>query len=297
MNTNIFSRLVAAGALAGLLAGGAVNAATIGTLDSGGQHITSSNYTMDASIGGIGGVGSGGVQTNIAGFIGQLTEVSGVTLTVPATVNSGSNAQVAAIATLDDNSIIILAGTDVAWGVPAYPVRSISASGLLTATNVTSDTPGVVNGSYLGMMGSAGFTVMHSSNAVDYGFYVYDNLPDTWQVQYFGFNNSNALPNVDVTHTGQNNWFRYVAGLDPTNPAAIFQMHIEAVPGVNTQKRVVFNPRWTDRTYTVYCCTNLATGWWPLTNTNISDNGTQRTVTDLGATDTRKFYRVNITYP
>ena len=46
-----------------------------------------------------------------------------------------------------------------------------------------------------------------------------------WQVQYFGStNNPNAAPTADADGTGQNNLFKFLAGLDPTNPASIFQI-------------------------------------------------------------------------
>ncbi len=54
-----------------------------------------------------------------------------------------------------------------------------------------------------------------------------DGIPDWWRQQYFG--GSGATTNVpgscatcDADGTGQNNLFKYLAGLDPTNPASVF---------------------------------------------------------------------------
>jgi hypothetical protein len=132
----------------------------------------------------------------------------------------------------------------------------------------------------------------------NYGTYAGDGLPDSWQNQYFGLDNPNAAPNKDVTGTGQNNLFKYTAGLDPTNPASVFRFRVAAVAGQPTQKNLIFSPRYDGRTYTPMYRTNLLSGlWMTLTNTNTSDISTTRTVTDLSATTTQKFYRINISIP
>ena len=129
-----------------------------------------------------------------------------------------------------------------------------------------------------------------------------DGLPDWWRQRYFGGDgtttNHLSCATCDADGTGQNNWFKYVTGLDPTNPASLFTLRA-AVTGQPNESQVIFSPRWTDRTYTVLFRTNLVSGqpWQNLTNANQSDNGAERTVTDLGATKRTKFYRIQITYP
>jgi Concanavalin A-like lectin/glucanases superfamily/Divergent InlB B-repeat domain len=53
-----------------------------------------------------------------------------------------------------------------------------------------------------------------------------DGIPDCWRQLYFGGNgqstDSLSCANCDVNGTGQNNLFKYVAGLDPTNPTSVF---------------------------------------------------------------------------
>ena len=131
-----------------------------------------------------------------------------------------------------------------------------------------------------------------------------DGIPDSWRAQYFPSVPSNTTNNqscatCDADGTGQNNLFKYVAGLDPTNPASVFILQIASVNGQPSQKNLTYNPIASGRTYTVESRTNLLTGSYaalgslggPTTNVN------QVTVTDLAATQTSKFYRVHISLP
>jgi poly(beta-D-mannuronate) lyase len=53
-----------------------------------------------------------------------------------------------------------------------------------------------------------------------------DGIPDWWRAQYFGgigtTTNASSCATCDFTGTGQNNLFKYVADLNPTNPASRF---------------------------------------------------------------------------
>jgi hypothetical protein len=121
-----------------------------------------------------------------------------------------------------------------------------------------------------------------------------------WQTIYFGStNNPNAAAAFDADGTGQNNQFKYVAGLDPTNPASVFRLRIADVPGISSQKNIIYSPVVTGRTYTVQFTTNLVgSAYTNLTGFSGPQNsGTQATVTDLNATQSNKFYRLNISLP
>ncbi len=121
---------------------------------------------------------------------------------------------------------------------------------------------------------------------------------DSWQNQFFGLDNPNAAPAVDPDADGQNNEFEYTAGVVPTDPASLFAFRIESVAGQPNQKNLIFNPRFFDRAYMSEYRTNLVSGSHEtLTGTWTTDNGLERTVTDLTATETQKFYRIKITYP
>jgi hypothetical protein len=274
----------------------------ISTIDSGGQRTTSASYTMDGSVGGIGGVSTvaSPPETVKHGYIGQLSEVISVSVTgVPVQVNEGSTSQLGGNATMDDASMTLLSGGDLNWASPVYPIASITTSGLATASVVYSNAVGTFSGSYLGATGSNSLLVVDSSPD-NYGSYAGDGLPDWWQVGYFGMPpNPNAAPTNDVTGTGQNNLFKYVAGLDPTNATSVFKLRIENVVGQPDQKKLTFLPWASGRTYTTEYRTNLVTGAY----TNLTGysgpttNGTEVSVTDLNAVEWSKFYRIRISLP
>ena len=269
------------------------------TIDGGGQRTSSASYINDGSICGIAGIVTDGTDTAKQGYIGQLTEVSRVAVTgTPAQVSECATTQLSGTATLDDDSVTALAGNEIAWAVPSWPIQNINAAGLATTAAVYANTPGTVYGWYLGVLGSGTLLVLDTIPD-NYGTYANDGIPDNWQVQYFGVGNPNAAPGIDADGTGQNNLFKYIAGLDPTNPASIFTLRIQNVVGQPGQKNLVFNPRWNDRTYTPLYRTNLVAtaSWTNLTAITTSDNSTTRTVTDLTATNAAKFYRINISYP
>ncbi len=117
-----------------------------------------------------------------------------------------------------------------------------------------------------------------------------------WQMQHFGStNNPNAAPDYDASGTGQDNQFKYAAGLDPTNPASVFEMHMDLA---GSQPSLVFGPVWSDRYYRVESRTSLHEGHWSeLTGeTAPTGNASQLSIPDPAATTTR-FYRVGITIP
>jgi len=123
---------------------------------------------------------------------------------------------------------------------------------------------------------------------------------EQWQVQYFGStNNPSAAPDADADGTGQNNQFKYVAGLDPTNPASVFVLNIVGVTNQPDQFDLQFSPVTAGRTYTPKFNADLTGGvWTQLTGyAGPVTNGNQVTITDLNATESSKFYRINISLP
>jgi autotransporter-associated beta strand protein len=122
-----------------------------------------------------------------------------------------------------------------------------------------------------------------------------------WQFQYFGCTNCpQAATNYDKYGTGQNNLFKFVAGLNPTNPASRFVVQIAGVAGQPAEENLSFYPVATGRTYTVQFTgslggiySNLTTITPPVTNPS-SD---EVTVTDTNATQPAKFYEIQITLP
>ena len=159
------------------------------------------------------------------------------------------------------------------------------------------NTIATAKGIYAGNTGTRALTVL-SVNTDDLPGYVGDGIDDAWQVQYFGLNNPVAAPTVDADGTEQTNLFKYIAGLNPLDPNSRFTLAIQPVAAQPGRRNLVFSPRFPDRTYIVKSKTDLAAVTWnPLSSSTFTDNGQERTVTDLNATDALRFYHVEITKP
>ena len=103
---------------------------------------------------------------------------------------------------------------------------------------------------------------------------------------------------VRSTGTGQTNLFKYIAGLNPLDPNSRFTLAIQPVAAQPGRRNLVFSPRFPDRTYIVKSKTDLSAATWnPLSSFTFTDNGQERTVTDLNATGALKFYRIEIAKP
>ena len=237
---------------------------TTDSIAAGGARNTGTSYTNDGNVGGVGGIAtaSAPAETLKAGYVGQLTEVSAVQLAAsPTTVNEDTTRQLAATATLDDATTAVLLGTDLNWSVVSGPIASINTSGLATAANVYQNTAATVQGSYRGVNGTLGLTIVNVGTD-DLGLYAADGLPDAWQVQHFGQNNPLAAPTADASGTGQNNLLKYTAGLIPTDRSSRLLTNV----GGSGTHTITISPRLSDRTYAVQFSTTLsANGWQTLT--------------------------------
>lgn len=294
--------------LAGALSAGAVHAdprtsasysIPTDTVDSAGARVTSASYSNLGSMGGITGISTvtAPAETVKAGFIAQLYEITGLTLTAASlTVNEGDTDQLEAWQALDDGTFLAVRSNSVAWSIVNGPLTTIGTRGLATAGIVFTNTPATAQGSYLGLTGTLTLSVLNV-NIDDYQTYASDGIDDNWQFTYFGLPpNANAAPAIDPDGDGQNNYFEYTAGIDPTNSASKFNWRIEAVPGFPTQKKLIFSPRFNNRTYIVKAATTLGVPMTAILGPT-SDRADERTVTDTNATEARKFYTVEITKP
>lgn len=269
-------------------------------VDAGGKRVTSASYTNDGSAGGITGISTVAtpLETVKHGYMGQLTEVTALQLAAtPVTVGETATRQLSAAQVLDDLTTVALPASSVSWSVQSGPLSSINASGLATASTVYENTTATAKGIYAGLTGTLDLTVTDSITD-NYGSYAGDNIGDDWQFQYFGLDNANAAPLVDLDGDGQNNAFEFTAGLVPTDAQSRFLTTIVPVPGQLGQKSIVFNPVVAGRNYTVLTSLDLSAGSWnPLSGAIIINEGTQRTVTDPTASEAKKFYRVEIEKP
>ena len=270
------------------------------TTDAGGHRTASASYTNDGSIGGIVGISTVAVpaETAKAGYIGQLYEVAALQLAAaPTTVDEGGTRQLGAAQLLDDSTTIALPAGEITWSVASGPLAGIDASGHASAGSVYQDTVAVARGDYAGMTGTLDITVL-DTDPDNFGSYAGDGLGDAWQVQYFGVGNPDAAPGQDPDADGQDNAFEFTAGVLPNDATSFFDQRVEAVPGQPGQTRIIFSPRLADRTYAVMTSTTLLDlSWISLTGATEADAGDERTVTDPGPSDARKFYKVEISKP
>lgn len=268
------------------------------SIDQGGGMLVSADYSINASINDSGATASESASGYVVkgGYIGQLFDVVGVIPTASASnIGEGLTLQLGAAQVLDDATLLPFSPSLAAWSVVSGPISGIGANGLASAAIVYQDTQAAVRASYQGFTGTLSLTVLNV-NTDDYGSYAGDGIPDDWQVRNFGLNNPNAAPNKDTTGTGQTNLFKYVAGLDPTDPTSVFRVSVKPVLGQPNQKQIVFSPVLPGRTYTVYYSTDMAS-WNALTGASQSDSDSERTLTDTGVAVKAKFYKVKISNP
>ena len=268
------------------------------TVDAGGKRLTSAGYTIDVSIGGIGGIGIAAAPITTAkhSYAGQLFDASSLAIIAdPTNVNELATRQLGGAVVNDDLTSNVVAAAQIAWSVLNGPITSIDAGGLATAGAVYQNEPATVRGALGGSAGNLGLTVLNN-NLDNFGTYAGDGIDDAWQVQFFGIGNPNALADRDPDGDLQNNRFEYIAGTIPTNALSKFNLGIADVsPG---RKDIMFDPRLPSRTYSVEYATNPGTGTFaPLSGGAVSDVGSIRTMRDIQATNLARFYRVFITYP
>lgn len=281
-------------AACGILICGAANAdLATAVIDAGGRRTSNGVVTHDCSLGGIGGISTQSVATVKHSYIGQLYDFAGLQLAAsPQTVDEDGTRQLSAALAMDDETTLPAVG-GFAWSVTDGPM-TIDVNGLASGQPVFQDTLATAQASAGGLVGTLDLTVLN--NLPDnFGTYAADGIDDDWQFQFFGLDNPLAAPTQDPDFDGQNNLFEFLAKVTPNDPASFFAVEAKAVSGQPGQKDIVFEPRFPDRNYIVQTSTLLTEpSWSTLTPSSVSDNGTERTVTDPNAAGPRKFYRVQI---
>src|SRR5207244_2446343 len=195
------------------------------------------------------------------------------------------------------------AGVPVTFNVTPGPdlgqnaTNNTVANGQATYTYSNNGTPGTdtIRATSLGATGMA-TKVWIAPDSVG------DGIPDLWRAQYFGGNgtttNSQSCAACDADATGQNNLFKYVTGLNPTNSASVFVFSVQNVNGHPTHMNLIYGPIAAGRIYAPQFRTSLVSGaWGALTFSGPTTNNNQVTITDLNATQTTRFYRIGISLP
>ena len=278
-------------------------AITAEALDFGGQPVASADYTIDGSIGAVAGISGEATSAIVAkhGYSGQLYDLlgySGLLASENYPPELGTT-QLLLMRAADDGTRIVTPTAGVTFSVLSGPLTGISPTGLVTAGAVYQETEAMVGATSAAFAGQFTFPLFVQDTIPDnFGSYAGDGIGDDWQFLHFGLNNPLAAPTLDPDGDGQANLFEFTAGLVPTDPASRFTLRLEKVPAQATHRRVIFNPRLADRSYVVKAKDSLVAGSWEILGAfDESDNGDERTVTDLDATGTSKFYKVEITKP
>ena len=123
-----------------------------------------------------------------------------------------------------------------------------------------------------------------------------DGMPDSWEIAYFGSTNAvNGGAGDDWDGDWESNYAEYLADTNPTNPLSRF--HIESFT-TEPSPAVRFTSS-ASRVYTLYYCTDLASGAWANipSQTDIPGSGGVDTLTDPVPADPQRFYRLGISLP
>ncbi len=266
------------------------------------------------------GAAPGNYPLTVVGTSSNSTHTATTTLTIEATdfsllvtptaqsVTNGSNATctVTLGAINGFNGIVTLSVTGLPASVSAgFSPAAVTGSGTSTLSMVISncaapgDYPLTVIGTSTDSMHTAAITL--TINLLDSDC---DGIPDGWMQQYFGsptgMVSNLSMPWQDADGTGQNNFFKYVAGLDPTNPASVFVLNTVSVFSQPQWQNLFFSPVAGGRTYTPQFSTDLVNGvWMPLTTYMgpVTNNVNQVTITNTNPIPPQEFYRLSISMP
>ncbi|MGO9525984.1 MAG: LamG-like jellyroll fold domain-containing protein [Verrucomicrobiia bacterium] len=152
---------------------------------------------------------------------------------------------------------------------------------------------------YGSALSAAQISQLYNTNSVA------DGIPNWWRMLWFGSGSSTnaaactaCCAGCDADGTGQNNFFKYVAGLNPTDPTQVFTVQIAAS---NQVINLTYSPVYTNVNYTVQSSPDLN----PLNFSNLTNvtatpppiNGGSVTVTDLQPWPSNEFYHVLISLP
>ena len=114
-----------------------------------------------------------------------------------------------------------------------------------------------------------------------------------WQIRHFGSTtNPLAAPGADASGTGQDNRFKFAAGLDPTNASSVFSMRL----GIQSNHPTVsLSPVWTDRFYRVESRGDMGEAQWTeLISSSPSVPTNAIAIVDTNSAPAARFYRVGI---
>jgi hypothetical protein len=120
-----------------------------------------------------------------------------------------------------------------------------------------------------------------------------DGIPDSWRLRWFGtVNNLLSVSNADADGTGMDNWQKYVAGLDPTDPKSKLTANTDQAMAQSPQDSVIYWPSVQGKQYVIQRSASLFPGTWNSISTNTGTGGNME-IHDSSVSGTR-FYRVGV---
>lgn len=295
MKTNLLMLFLACG-LAQAGSTGGPYSITSDEIGAGGGRVTSPSYRDDTSTG-----GTGSQETSSPSYDGAsgqsatLRDAIGLTAG-PLIIAEGAVSQLGLYQLLDDSTLLAANSVGAVWTRLSGPL-ALTSGGSATAetvfSNQTAQVQVLINSTTI-----PGTITIQDSIPDNFGSYGGDGLSDAWQVQHFGQNNPNAAPGLDPDGDGQTNFFEFAAGLLPTSGSSRFSVSLEDVPGQPGQRRLVFQPAMSGRTFTLLKSTTLApANWQPVPGVFAGGNNGTLMLTDPASTDERAFYQVRIDLP
>jgi len=193
---------------------------------------SSANYRTDTAGDGLAGPSWASANYQVKpGYVGQLTDVTAVEASINGTsIAEAAEVRVSALLRLDDDTFLSPEPGSLTWQMISGPILAVTPGGLLTTGLVYQHEPAWVRAHHALGFGDGMFTVLDSDDD-NFREYAGDGLPDHWQVTYFGLPpNALAHPGADPDFNGQNNFFEFLAGTDPNNPASLFQTKLNPSP-------------------------------------------------------------------
>ena len=186
------------------------------------------------------------------------------------------------------NSTFAVAGTCAhASGVSGVEVQGFAASSANGYSNWVAVVTGLAAGTntltVLAGDNAAPSNIATNSIRVIYAAGAFDSngdgLPDAWQIQYFGcVSCPQAAPGADADGTGQNNLFKYEAGLDPTDSNSV--LRITAIVPVGADIHVYFTSV-SEKYYSLERFDPISGVWIDIVD-NIPGNGGVEWIKDIG---------------
>lgn len=262
-------------------------------MDAGGGESSAGPYRQQASAGGLPGIATAsGTSIAMEGFAAELWRAQALRIEVTTQQSEASVFQLGCGLELDDRSLLRVSPALFDWSTVSGPIEQISTSGQASAGHVYRDTLAIVRAS-LGPLSATRPLTIRDVFTDDFSLYAGDGIDDLWQVNYFGVDNPEGAADADPLGTGQDNLFKFTAGLDPKDPKARFSVSLVTTPP-NRGMGLIVGPCFADRTYTLESSLDLL-HWNPEeAAVKVGTDGT-RAYYDSATDSGKKFYRVVIT--